>query len=928
MRYLFVLLLFPTFAIAADAPDFARDVLPIFTAHCAGCHNADEANSGYRVDAFEHVVKPITSDDALQQGAAITPGMSDTSRVYRLMAGLDEPRMPPVDDGDPVPAAQLAVVKAWIDSGAPAPTGASMKPTLVVPTVRPASSPSAVTAVQYRNGQLYTGEFGTVRRSDGNKTVWALDSLPGKVTDLAISPNGKTLYAATGLTGLVGNVVAIDTETGKKTAELSGHRDAIFTIAVSPDGQTLATGSYDRDVILWDLSSGQPSRTLTGHNGAIFDVAFDPKGQLVATASGDETVKVWSVETGERLDTMPQPEGEVYAVTFTPNGRHVFAASADNRIRKWLVRSRGKKAINALQIARFAHEDAVTSLQITADGKRVVSASADRVVRVWSAGNLTQLATLGPADDVVAAIETDKTPGELSVWLMNGSSQSFAMPTSSKSATRMAEAVAPVFPNPSREEAMFDEAEPNDAPAEALLLTLPAQAKGVIASDGDTDLFAFDAKKGEQWVVEVAAARGSVKKEDRSQLDSTIEVLDAEGRRIERVLLQAVRDSYFTFRGKNSSQANDFRVFNWEEMELGDLFYSAGEVTELYRYPQGPDSGFWVFPGGGTRHLRFDTTGVSHALGDPAYIVKPYPPGSAIAANGLPVFPVYYENDDDSMRAHGTDSVLSFTAPADGRFLIRVADARGFGSDKHSYTLKVRARKPDFTPRIAKKLDKIRPASRTETGVRINRLDGFEGRVDVAVNNLPEGFSIPAGLFIEPKQSEVLFPITVAEKATTPTAEQLKEIQIVASAKTEDGREVTHTVGGAFGKLMIEEKPAQFGIEVVAPLVDGVPTIDLHPGETVELLVKAARNDFKGRITFGKETAGRNLPFGVYVDNIGLNGLMIPAGKSEQDFFITAAPVAQPQERTWHIRASEGGGVPSNVLRVRVLPAEQKLADR
>lgn len=921
-----ILLCCPAVCIAAETPDFTRDIQPIFTARCAGCHNGDEANSGYRVDGFVNVVKAIDSPDAHLMGPSLTAGNAETSRIYRLMAGLDEPRMPPVDEGDPVPADQLAIVKAWIDAGAAGPEGESMQPTLIVKEIPSAASPAPVTAVLHHQGAVFTASYGTVRRVDTGAAAWTDDGLAGKVSDLAISPDGKTLYAATGTTGLFGTVAAFDVATGKRTAELEGHRDVIYCLAISPDGNTLATGSYDRDVILWDLRTGQLTKTLTGHNGAIFDVAFDPRGELVASASGDETVKVWSVATGERLDTMPQPEGEVYTVTFTPDGRHILAGSADNRIRKWLVKSRGRQAINPLQIARFAHEDAVTNLELTPDGKRVITASADRVIRVWSAGNLTQLATLGPADDVVATLDTNRTDGQITAWLMNGSAVSFALPPTSKPATRIAKAIEPVFPNSNSEETSVDEVEPNNQPAEAQLLTLPARAKGTIASEGDADLFAFDASKGEQWIVEVEAARGSIKEAERSPLDSMVEVLDAEGRPIERVLLQAVRDSYFTFRGKDSRQSNDFRVFNWEEMELGDLFYSSGEVTELFRYPHGPDSGFWIYPGSGNRHMRFDTTGVAHALGDPAYIVKAYPPGSEIAPNGLPVFPVYFENDDDSIRMHGSDSVVSFTAPADGRYVVRISDARGFGSEKHTYTLRVRPRVPDFAPMLTKKLDKIRPGSRTETGVRINRLDGFEGRVDVEVRNLPEGFSAPVGLFIEPRQFEVLFPVTVSDNAASPTDEQLQAIEVVTSARTADGRDVEHKIGGALGKLAVDGNPAAFGVEVIAPVVDGLPTIDLHPGETVSLMVKADRRDFKGRITFGKEDAGRNLPFGVFVDNIGLNGLMIPEEQIEQEFFITASPVAEPMERTWHIRAAEGGGVPSNVMRIRVLPVEKTVA--
>ena len=130
-----------------------------------------------------------------------------------------------------------------------------------------------------------------------------------------------------------------------------------------------------------------------------------------------------------------------------------------------------------------------------------------------------------------------------------------------------------------------------------------------------------------------------------------------------RVLLQAVRDSYFTFRGKDDTESGDFRVFNWQEMKLDEYLYSNGEVVKLWLYPRGPDSGFGTYPGQGSRWGYFDTTPLAHALGEPCYIVEPHPPGTKLVPNGLPVFPLNFENDDDSHRELGKDSRLLLHRP-------------------------------------------------------------------------------------------------------------------------------------------------------------------------------------------------------------------------------------------------------------------------
>ena len=93
---------------------------------------------------------------------------------------------------------------------------------------------------------------------------------------------------------------------------------------------------------------------------------------------------------------------------------------------------------------------------------------------------------------------------------------------------------------------------------------------------GDTDYFRFEAKQGRGWVIETMAARRG------SPADTKIEVLHADGRPVERVWLQAVRDSSVTFRGIDSNNP-DCRLVNWEEMELNQFVYLGGEVLRLFR---------------------------------------------------------------------------------------------------------------------------------------------------------------------------------------------------------------------------------------------------------------------------------------------------------------------------------------------------------
>src|SRR5205814_2934573 len=81
----------------------------------------------------------------------------------------------------------------------------------------------------------------------------------------------------------------------------------------------------------------------------------------------------------------------------------------------------------------------------------------------------------------------------------------------------------------------------------------------------------------------------------------------------------------------------------------------------------------------------------------------------------------------------------------------------------------------------------------------------------------------------------------------------------------------------------------------------------IAPGQTIAATVKLERNGFDGEVKFGTEFAGRNLPHGVYVDNIGLNGMTLLKGETERTFFLTARKWVPEQSRVFHLRAAEEG---------------------
>ena len=914
-------------------PDYQRDVQSLLNKYCSGCHSEADREADFSTETYQSL------HAGLKEKPVLLAGDPENSLLIRLIENRAEPAMPPEDEPQPT-TEEIAVLRSWIESGAAGPEGKQPDRLMLnVPEIPAYQKMQPVTALATTpTGELAVGRYGEVlimpapaTVSDDRKQIplesprLTLKEIPGKINSLSFSQDGTQLVVASGVTGRGGWVAIYETGTGKQLHLYEGHYDTVFDAQLSPDASTLATSSYDKSIILWETATGKQLHVLSGHNGSVYDVAFSPDGQLLISGSADDTCKVWRVADGMRLDTLGQPLKEVYACQFSPTGDRMAAVGADKKLRVWKTVSRDQPKINPQLFARFAHEATVSNLLWTTDGQHLLTFSEDGVIKLWDANSVQEIfvwekdsretgATACLSGDQKSFF-TGRLDGTIIAYRIPEIDSTSAMSNQSDHTTDS------IIPE-AKESVKLTETEPNQTPDQAGDVQIPASISGVISGrnglQADFDLFRIHCKAGEEWVIETNAARS------KSPLDSFVEVLDENGEKLLRVNLQAVRESYFTFRGKNSDQFNDFRIFNWTEMKLNEYLYSNGEVAKLYHYPRGADSGFNMYPGGGNRWGYFDTTPLSHALNEPCYIVEPIAPEENVIPNGLPVFPVYFENDDSSQRDLGSDSRLFFTAPEDGDYLVKISDVRNYEGPDFKYQLDIRPRQPDFQPRLQTDKLTLHPGSRQEFQVRVNRKDNYMGPVTFKFENLPEGISVTTPLIVEEGQIEALGVISVDEKTDIDPAwaEAIKitaEADILGESRTHGVNGFKEWKSGGEPKLTLEIVPSPRSPQPISKPDADTLEFEVSPGETIQLKVIANRNGHKGPISFGNEDSGRNLPYGVYVDNIGLNGLLITDENTEREFFITCDPAAKPQSRLFHLRTTAAGGQATQPVRIHVL---------
>lgn len=406
---------------AAADPTYWQDVRPVLRRNCTVCHKESklkeiEISGGLALDTLEAIRKG-------GQNAVLKPGKPDESLFITLLTHKSVNRRMPLD-ADPLPNATIALLRKWVERGAPE----GQKPKTDDSTPRITTTPRrtrklpitftskiaewtlpigplppvAAVAFSPDGQQLATGVYGRVTIWDMNhvQPTKVLTNVLGAVNDLQFSPNGRFLAVAGGQPSARGDLRLFDTKTWNLTRSLGGHLDTVSGIDWSPDSTKLLSASFDKTVRLWDAQSGAVLHTYSGHSDVVYAVSFGPRGEWYATASKDRTTRVINTKTGISQLTFSGNNDEVLAVAVVPDGSQVVTSGMEPQLSWWNAKTAAREK------RQGGHGVAVYELAYNPTGTVLVSAGADRRVNIWNTKTHTVTKPLA-AEAVAFAVAVD-----------------------------------------------------------------------------------------------------------------------------------------------------------------------------------------------------------------------------------------------------------------------------------------------------------------------------------------------------------------------------------------------------------------------------------------------------------------------------------------------------------------------------------------
>ncbi|WP_176726994.1 serine/threonine-protein kinase [Nostoc sp. KVJ20] len=204
------------------------------------------------------------------------------------------------------------------------------------------------------------------------------------VLSVAISPDGKTIASS----GDDRKIKLWNLATGSPISSFNTYSQQVNAVVISPDGKTLVTGNDDNTIKIWNLGTGKQIRTLTGHSDSVHALAISADSQTLLSGSDDNTIKIWDLATGEQIRTLVGHTFWVRSVAISPDSVILASGSFDKTIKIWNL-TKGY-SIRTLE----GNSQTVTTVAISPDGKTLASGSRDRTIKLWNLATGKEIRTL------------------------------------------------------------------------------------------------------------------------------------------------------------------------------------------------------------------------------------------------------------------------------------------------------------------------------------------------------------------------------------------------------------------------------------------------------------------------------------------------------------------------------------------------------
>ncbi len=372
---------------------YDADILPIFRAHCHGCHQPAKAQGGYIMTDFQSLLAGGESGDA-----AITAGQVAASYLMDQITPVDGAAEMP-KNGPPLNDEQLALIRTWISQGAQDDSPASVvRWTAENPPVY--SQPPVITALDYSpDGSLLAiSGFHEVllHHADGSGLVRRMVGMSERIESVRFSPAGSLLAVTGGQPGRSGELQVWDVVTGELRLSLPISNDTIYGASWSPDGKQIAIGGGDSIVRAFDLATGEQVFYQTAHDDWVLDTVFSVDGSHLVSVGRDRTAKLMHVETDRFIDNITSItpgalKGGIASVSRHPHLDMVLFGGADGTPRVYRLHRQTKRVIgdDANLIKKFdAVDGRIFAVDFFADGQRfavAASAPSGGTVAIYSA---------------------------------------------------------------------------------------------------------------------------------------------------------------------------------------------------------------------------------------------------------------------------------------------------------------------------------------------------------------------------------------------------------------------------------------------------------------------------------------------------------------------------------------------------------------